>query len=300
VIEWRRTPTTSQSLSDIQVHPVIYLNKTMVEATKARVAPVSSAMLYGRGVFTSLAVHNGKPLQWSNHWNRLSAHGKKLDIELGSCTLKSVGDALQKLIKFNQVSTGRAHVILLARGGRDLVRIPSDRKVDLLILTSEPRPVPENGLSLAVSPYRVNTFSPLTGVKSLNYLDRILSSEEAQQRDFDEAVMLNERGEIVSATLANIFWTRNGTVHTPALSTGAIAGITRESVIQIAAKSFIPLVEGVYEMSDLVEADEIFLTSSALGVAPVTTFDFRRYSISSESIVTMLRNGLDRLVAESS
>jgi branched-subunit amino acid aminotransferase/4-amino-4-deoxychorismate lyase len=271
----------------------------MVEAAKARVAPVSSAMLYGRGVFTTIGVYNSTPFQWPKHWGRLSAHAQKLNIELGSCTLKSVGDALQKLINFNHVSNGLAHVILLARGGRDFwkTRIPTGRKTDLLIITAEGHQVPATGVSLAVSPQRVNTFSPLTGVKSLNYLDRVLAWEEAQRRDFDEAVMLNERGEIVSGTLANIFWTRNGTILTPALSTGALAGTTRESVIQIAAKSFIPLVEGVYEMSDLVDAEEIFLTSSSLGVAPVTTFDFRRYAIARESIVTTIRNAFVKLIA---
>ena len=282
------------------MHPVIYLNKTMVEADKARVAPVSSAMLYGRGVFTTVGVYNATPFQWTNHWNRLSSHAQKLNIELGSCTLKSVGEALQKLINFNDLSNGRAHVILLARGGRDFwkTRIPAGRKTDLLIMTDEVHQVPATGLSLAVSPFRVNTFSPLTGIKTLNYLDRVLAWEEAQTRDFDEAVMLNERGEIVSATLANIFWTRNGQIHTPSLSSGSVAGTTRESVIEIATKSFIPVLEGVYEMSDLLEAEEIFLTSSALGVAPITTFDFRRYSIGQEGIVTTVRNSFSKLISE--
>jgi branched-subunit amino acid aminotransferase/4-amino-4-deoxychorismate lyase len=120
--------------------------------------------------------------------------------------------------------------------------------------------------------------SPLAGIKSLNYLEHVLAWEEAQSRDFDEAVVLNERGEIVSATTANLFWAKNGTLHTPTLSTGALAGITRECVIDIANKHFIPLLEGIYEMNDLTDADEIFLTSSSLGVAPITTFDFRRYS----------------------
>lgn len=280
------------------MHPVIYLNKSMVEATKARVAPVSSAMLYGRGVFTTLAVHNSTPFRWSEHWERLSAHAKKLDIDHTGCTFQSVGEALQKLIKVNRVATGRARVILLARSGRDFwkLRIPGARKTDLLIMTGDAQRVPDTGVSLAVSPYRVNTFSKLTGVKSLNCLHHILSWEEAQSRDFDEAVMLNERGEIVSATLANIFWAKNGTVHTPALSTGALAGITRECVIEIAAKSFVPLVEGVYEMTDLVEAEEIFLTSSGLGVAPVTTFDFRRYSIETGSVVATLRRAYSNLI----
>ena len=278
------------------MHPVIYLNKTMVEATKARVAPVSSAMLYGRGVFTTLAIYNSQPFLWSKHWQRLAAHAKKLDIDHTGCTENNVGEALQKLIAVNQVREGRARVIMLARSGRDIwkTKRPGAKKTDLLIMTGEQQKVAPNGLSLAVSPYRANTFSPLTGIKSLNYLEHVLAWEEAQSRDFDEAVVLNERGEIVSATTANLFWAKNGTLHTPTLSTGATAGITRECVIELANRSFIPLLEGIYEMQDLTDADEIFLTSSSLGVAPVTTFDFRRYSAEG-SITTIIANAFNQL-----
>jgi branched-subunit amino acid aminotransferase/4-amino-4-deoxychorismate lyase len=262
------------------MHPVIYLNKTMVEATKARVAPVSSAMLYGRGVFTTLPIYDSQPFLWSKHWQRLTTHAKKLDIDFTGCNEKNVGDALRKLISVNQVKDGRARVIMLARHGRDIwkAKVPGAKKTDLLIMTGDAQKPAPAGLSLAVSPYRTNTSSPLSGIKSLNYLDHVLSWEEAQSRDFDEAVVLNERGEIVSATTANLFWSKNGTLHTPNVSTGALAGITRECVIDIAGKHFIPVLEGIYEMTDLTEADEIFLTSSSLGVAAVTTFDFRRYS----------------------
>jgi branched-subunit amino acid aminotransferase/4-amino-4-deoxychorismate lyase len=150
-------------------------------------------------------------------------------------------------------------------------------------------------MSLAVSPYRTSTFSPLTGIKSLNYLNNVLAWEEAQSRDFDEAVVLNERGEITSATTANLFWVKDGTVHTPALSTGAVAGVTRECVIDIASKHFIPLLEGVYEMADLTDADEILLTSSSLGVAPVTTFDFRRYAVEAGSVTAVLTQAFAKL-----
>lgn len=280
------------------MHPVIYLNKSMVEATKARVAPVSSAMLYGRGVFTTLAIYNSEPFRWSKHWQRLTTHAKKLDIDHTGCTEKNVGDALRKLIAVNQVQEGRARVILLARSGRDIwkTKAPGAKKTDLLIMTGEPQTVPQTGLSLAVSPYRINTLSPLAGIKSLNYLDHVLSWEEAQSRDFDEAVVLNERGEIVSATTANLFWATNGTIHTPALSTGALAGITRECVIEIANKHFVPLLEGNYEMPDLTDADEIFLASSSLGVAPVTTFDFRRYSVERSQITQIIKSDFIRVI----
>ena len=279
------------------MHPVISLNRTMVEATKARLAAVTSATLYGRGVFTTLAVYDAKPFLWSKHWQRLSAHAAKLDIDYTGCTEKNVGDALRKLIAVNQVKEGRARVIMLARSGRDFwkMKSPGTEKTDLLIMTGEPQKVSANGLSLAVSPYRVNTVSPLAGIKSLNYLDHVLSWEEAQSRDFDEAVVLNERGEIVSATTANLFWAKDGTIHTPTLSTGALAGITRECVIEIANKHFIPLLEGIYEMTDLTDADEIFLTSSSIGVAPVTTFDFRRYAVEVGSLTSIIRRGLQDL-----
>ena len=104
------------------MHPVIYLNKSMVEATKARVAPVSSAMLYGRGVFTTLAIYNSQPFLWTKHWQRLTTHANKLDIDHTGCTEKNVGDALRKLIAVNQVQEGRARVILLARSGRDICK----------------------------------------------------------------------------------------------------------------------------------------------------------------------------------
>lgn len=272
----------------------------MVEATKARVAPVSSAMLYGRGVFTTLAIYDGHPFLWSKHWQRLMAHASKLDIDYTGCTEKGVGDALKRLIAVNQVKNGRARVIMLARSGRDLWRskMPGGKKTDLLIMTGDPPKAPPNGFSLAVSPYRVNTFSPLTGIKSLNYLNNVLAWEEAQSRDFDEAVVLNERGEIASAATANLFWVKNGTLHTPNLSSGAIAGVTRESVIDIANKHFLPLLEGVYEMGDLTDADEIFLTSSGLGVAPVTTFDFRRYAIEPGSVTSVIAQAFAKLVTD--
>ena len=281
------------------MHPVIYLNKVMLEATKARVAPVSSAMLYGRGVFTTVAIYDGKPFLWPEHWKRIEEDAQKLSINTDGCNERNVGEKLKKLIAVNRVSNGRARVILLARSGRDVwkTKTAGDRKSDLLILTGEPQKIPPAGLSLAVSPYRHNTLSPIAGVKSLNYLDEVLAWEEAQSREFDEAVMLNERGEIVSTTMASIFWVIEGTLHTPALSTGTLPGVTRAAVIELATREFIPLVEGVYDLGDLANAGEIFITSASYGVAPVTTFDFRQYSVVAGSVSARIVNAYKVLTA---
>jgi 4-amino-4-deoxychorismate lyase len=272
----------------------------MVEAAKARVAPVSAALLYGRGVFTTVAIYGAEPFLWPRHWQRLENHAGSLGIDVGGFSELVVGEALRRLVSVNRVDDGRARVILLARDGHDVWKAKSGsaRKTDLLIMTSKQKKIRESGLTLAVSPYRLNTFSPLAGIKSINYLDHVLSWEEAHDREFDEAVRLNERGEIVSATLANIFWVKEGKIYTPTLSTGALAGVTRSAVIDLAGKHFIPLLEGVYELADLTEADEIFLTSASLGVAIVTTFDFRQYSVTLESIATRLRQAFRKLTAK--
>jgi 4-amino-4-deoxychorismate lyase len=269
----------------------------MLDAAKARIAPVSSAMLYGRGVFTTIAIYQGEPLFWPEHWDRLTHHAAQLKISCEECTKDSVFTALKKLIAVNRVRDGRARVILLARPSTQVwqAKPPGPRQTDLLILTADPQKVPASGVSIAVSPYRLNSFSPLAGIKSLNYLDHVMSWEEVHARDFDEAVMLNERGEIVSAAMANIFWVKDGTVYTPALSTGALAGVTRSCVIQLASKHFVPLIEGIYSMQDLTEADEIFLTSAGLGVAIVTTFDFRSYSTPAGSPALLIREAFRAL-----
>jgi len=278
------------------VHPIIYLNNVMVEATKARVAPPSYAMLYGRGAFTTVAIYRRAPFLWPKHWQQLQDDAEHLKIDCTAYSEHNVGEALQKVIAVNDVDEGCARVILLARSENEGRKSKGTKKSDLLIMSNERRVIPARGLTLAVSPFRTNTWSPLTGINSLNYLERVLALEEAEEREFDEAVTLNERGEVVSAIMANIFWVKNGTLYTPALSTGALPGVTRAAVMGLAGKHFIPLVEGVYELSDLTEADEIFLTSASLGVAAVTTFDFRQYSVATASIVARLADSFRALI----
>jgi branched-chain amino acid aminotransferase len=283
------------------MHARVYLNEKIVLASDARVAAVSAAMLYGRGVFTTLAVYGGRPFQWPQHWQRLLDHSTRTGVDTGEFEEEQVSAALSELIAANKVSDGRARITLLSRSldrspwkTEDSSTKPA-RLADLLIMTGEPHLPGSDSLALTVSPYRTNTHSPLAGLKSLNYLHHLLAHEEARARGFDEAVRLNERGEIVSATLANIFWVTDGRLHTPALSTGALAGTTRACLIELAHELSIPTQEGVYELSDLGDAHEIFLTSSALALTIVTTFDFHHYAVPIGSIALRLHEAFRQL-----
>jgi 4-amino-4-deoxychorismate lyase len=141
--------------------------------------------------------------------------------------------------------------------------------------------------------------SPLAGVKSISSLERVLAWEEARARDFHESIMLNERGEVASTTRANIFWVKEGTVHTPSPATGAVGGVTRERIIALAGELAIPLVEGVYELNDLTDAEEVFLTSADLGIGVVNTFDFHRYALTAGSVTTILREAFRQAILSS-
>lgn len=281
------------------MHPRIALNNRIIDATKARVDAVTSAALYGRGVFTTLAVYCAKPFLWPEHWERLTSHADRCGIDHSEFDQQTIGALLQRVIEQNDVESGRARISLLANTSSGTWQLDGEvpRKTTLLIMTGDTHKAAfEEGLAITLSPYRVNTNSPLVGIKSVNYLENILAREEARARDFDEAVRLNERGDIVLATMANIFWVSDGTIHTPALATGALAGITRAHVITLAAELSIPLVEGVYEITQMSEADEIFLTSAGLGVGIVTTFDFHHYTVPVGNVALRLHEAFRQIM----
>lgn len=286
------------------MHSRIILNNQLLYGARTRVPAITPASLYGRGVFTTLAVYNSHPFLWPEHWARLCAHAERLGFDRSSLDAEQTFALLTRLIEANRVEDGRARITLLLSaeaagvwnlsGANDM-----QQQMQLLIMTDEARPASTDGLALTVSPYRINTLSPLVGVKSVNYLEHIIAWEEARSRDFHEAVMMNERGEAVSAAMANIFWVKDGALHTPALSTGALAGTTRACILSLAEELGIPTVEGVGDIAQLGDADEIFLTSAGLGLAIVTTFDFHHYTVPVGSVALRLHEAFRQLTLHS-
>jgi branched-subunit amino acid aminotransferase/4-amino-4-deoxychorismate lyase len=138
------------------------------------------------------------------------------------------------------------------------------------IVAAEQRPIP-SPFRITISPYPVNSRSPLAGVKSCNYLEQILAKDEAKKRGFDEAIRGNERGHVTSGCMANVFWLNGDRFYTPALSTGCLPGTTREFVLEN-----LECEEVEAEIGDLETADAIFLTSAGLGIVAADQFDGRR------------------------
>ncbi len=273
------------------MHPRIILNGRLQEASRARLPLATGAHLHGRGVFTTLAVCQGRPFLWPRHWARLLEHAARAGVETDGLEESSAKADLERLIEANHVGDGRARLTLLARASRGLWKMKgaAGRGSDLLMMTGEARPLLDDSMSLTVSPFRTNSLSPLAGLKTVNYLEQVIAWEEARGRGFGEAVRVNERGEVVSGAMANLFWVKEGVVHTPALQTGALAGTTRALVFELAEELALPVVEGAYTLHEVGEADEIFLTSAGIGLSFVNAFDFRTYRVAAGSVTARLR-----------
>lgn len=238
----------------------ISFNKTILPAEKGFLSAVSAAALYGAGVFTTVAVHDSVPFLWEKHWRRLTENAARVGINFDGFSEKTIGDALFEIIEKNRLERGRARLTFFDELASAVWQTAAPLKTNFLIQTAELRVVAEN-FRLTVSPFRVNTQSPLVGVKSCNYLENILALRAAKAKGFDEAIRLNERGEVVSACLANVFWNKNGAIYTAPLETGCLEGTTRSFVLENFA-----VAERKADLTELYEADEIFLTSAGIGV----------------------------------
>ncbi len=242
------------------MHNFVGFNHQIIPAETAFLSALSSAALYGRGIFTTVAIYNSKPFLWQKHWQRLIENSQKIGIYLSEFSEEIVENQLNEIIIRNNFTSGRARLTFFDESQTSLWQTNSERKTNLLIQTRDLRKINKN-LRLTISPFRVNSTSPLIGVKSCNYLENMLASEDAKAKGFDEAIRLNEKGEIVSACLANLFWKKGDAIFTPSLETGCLKGTTREFVLE----NF-TVEERKAELIELEKADEIFLTSAGIGV----------------------------------
>ncbi len=266
------------------MHDHASIDSSIQRATDISISALSVAAFYGKGVFTTLMIVDRQPFFWDKHWRRLTDSAARVGIDLSGHSNDATQAALIDLIRHNNVSDGGARVTFFDETAKGVWAHDATGKTSLLIVIGDIRPVPEE-LRLDVSPYPVNSRSPLAGVKSCNYLENLIAFDTAKQRGFNEAIRLNERGEITSACMANVFWMKNGQIYTPSLRTGCLAGTTREFVMEN-----VDCEEVEAEADALREADSIFLTSAGVRVAAVSEFEGCRL----EPIPTELQNLIPR------
>jgi branched-subunit amino acid aminotransferase/4-amino-4-deoxychorismate lyase len=269
------------------MHEYVSFNQEILRAEDARIFAASSAALYGRGIFTTIAIYDTKPFLWEKHWLRLNENAKKLEIDLSEYAEETVWRALSKIIGINNLTNARARLTFFDETPGGIWSFRGARKTSLLIMTAQQREISGN-FRLTVSPFRINSASPIANVKSCNYLEKTLALEEAKKRGYDEAVQMNERDEIVSACMANIFWTKDEKLFTPPLATGCLAGTTRALLMEQSN-----CIEIKAKLESLQKADAIFLTSAGIGVVQIGEFEKKTFGRKSDDIARIFEKAIN-------
>ena len=251
------------------MHNLGSLNGRLTELAEATLAAPGFASIYGKGIFTTIAIRDQTPFLWDKHWRRLNYHAQRIAVDISMFPAEATHTALETLLKANGVTSGRARITFFDESPSGLWPYDAERRTSLLIMTGEAN-AGSDSTRLTTSPYVVNTSSPLAGIKCCNYLEKLIAQKEANARGFDECIQLNERGEIVSASMANVFWVKDQRFYTPSLDTGCLAGTTREFILENLDCE--EVAKGVETLQD---ADDVFLTSAGLGVVRVAEYDGR-------------------------
>ena len=237
----------------------VWINGDFRDRSEARLAALSSSALYGSGVFTTVRIISGKPFLWEKHWRRLAANAVAVGIDVSEYGAAAVEAPLYELIRRNGILNGRARITAFDESPAGIWPSGSTGRTSILIMTGELREVPAD-FRLTFSPYRVNSASPIAGIKSCNYLENLLALDEARSRGLNEAIRLNERREIAGGCMSNVFWVKGGRIFTPSLNTGCLPGTTREFIL---------------ESLDCEEAEAVYLTSAGLGIVAAARLDER-------------------------
>ena len=255
------------------------VNGIVTPAEEARVSVLDNGFTFGDSVYETLRTYAGRPFEWERHLRRLRASAGRLgfDIPLSNDDLLARLDAV-----LAPAANPESYIrIIVSRGLGDISYHFDTVKGPTVVIAVKPCvSYPEwhytQGVPVALVSVRRNHPQALDpAIKSSNLLNNVLALREAQARGAEEALLLNQGGEVAEGASTNVFVVRDGALITPVLEAGILAGITRELVLEIARALSLPVREDVLRPEDLMDADEAFLTSTTREVAPIRTVDGR-------------------------
>lgn len=221
----------------------------------------------GWGVFTTLRIYRGVPFAFERHWARLQRDAGRLEVSI-KYEPKVVKQAIVDLAQANHRPEGMVRVSFVKNAGGLWAQADDHPATDLLVFTRELVPWP-TGHRLRLQPMGIFSAGLYAGTKMLSWVPHTAVLEKAHAGGFDDALLLNEKGQLAECTSANIFLVRISKVLTPPLSSGCLPGITREILLEIAPAAGIEVVEQELAPEDISSADEVFITSTTREVAAV-------------------------------
>lgn len=230
------------------------VNGELCDVEDAQISLLNKDMQLGLSVFETMLAVCGEIDGFGLHMIRFQKGLERLGIEVTGFDL--LEENVRTLIRENYLLEGRARV-----------RITAFDK--LCWIEAHEAPVRDEVCSVILSDFVLNDRSPLAGVKCGSYAGNFLALHEANHAGADEVISLNTSGEVAEAATANVFLVKKGVVYTPRLESGCLPGVTRELVIQRARGAGLEVKEAVISLEDLLNADEVFLTNTQIGVQGV-------------------------------
>jgi branched-chain amino acid aminotransferase len=260
------------------MNAIVFVNGTITDAAKASVPVFDHGFLYGEGIYETLRTYHREPFLFDRHIRRLRRSASLLALPVPYDDAMLFAHVRRTMAALPD--QGEAYIrILLTRGVGELSYNPAACPTPTLVIIVKPFPgQPERtfteGIRIALVGVRRNHPQALNPIiKSNNLLNNALAMQEAIRQQGEEALMLNQAGEIAECAQSNFFLVRGGRVLTPPLTAGLLAGVTREFVMEIARGLGLDASETRLTPDDLRTADEAFLTGTTREVTPVVAVD---------------------------
>jgi branched-chain amino acid aminotransferase len=257
----------------------VYVNGRITAKAEAMISVYDHGYLYGDGVFEGIRVYDGRVFKLEEHLDRLYSSARQILLPIPLDR-----DALREAILQTVRATGLRDAYVrpvISRGPGDLGIDPRKCPAPTVIIIADaiqlyPKEAYERGLRMITATVRRPAPDALNGrIKSLNYLNNILARIEANQAGVDEALMLTADGYVCECSADNFFVVSGGQVWTPATHLGLLQGVTRDTILALAADLEIPTAERIFTLYDVYAADECFLTGTGAEVGPVVEIDGR-------------------------
>lgn len=278
---------------------LIYIDGKFLARDAAKVSVFDHGLLYGDGVFEGIRIYSRRIFRLDAHLDRLYGSAKALALEVPLAKAE-MAEVVRETVRRNRKVDGYIR-LMVTRGEGDLGVDPTTcpRPTVIVIVTDirlYPAELYEAGVKVLTSATRQVSHEAIDPrVKSLNYLKNVLAKIDAQRAGVHEAIMLNAEGFIAECTADNLFLVRRGALLTPAPQDGALEGITRGAVIELARAEAIPTAEARLTRFDLYTADEAFMTGTGAEVVPIAEADGRPIGTGSRPVTPRLRKAFQEL-----
>jgi branched-chain amino acid aminotransferase len=257
----------------------IFLNDEFVKKEDAKISVYDHGFLYGDGIFEGIRVYSNNIFRLQEHVDRLYNSAKSILLEIPYSKEEMIRIIAQAVEK-NQHENAYIRVVV-SRGVGDLGLDPFKCKKPQVVIIVEPlaifpKELYEKGLEIITVATRRNRPDVLSPkVKSLNYLNNVLVRIEAHLANVSEALMLNDQGYVAEGSADNVFIVKNGKILTPPCYVGALEGVTRNVIMEIARDLGFEVKEEPFTRHDVYTAEEVFLTGTAAEVIAVVKVDGR-------------------------